>query len=90
MKLTTQPYGSRADQRPSSGPPETQLSRSTLSSTTNRGVGAWGEIFADTTIAAAMLDRLLHRSVVINITGDSYRMRAHRARSRKLSRGGDA
>lgn len=58
--------------------------------TTNRGVGAWGDIFADTTIAAAMLDRLLHRSVVINITGDSYRMRAHRARSRQLSRGGDA
>jgi DNA replication protein DnaC len=49
--------------------------------TTNRGVGSWGEIFADTTIAAAMLDRLLHRSVVINITGDSYRMRAHRARA---------
>jgi DNA replication protein DnaC len=49
--------------------------------TTNRGVGSWGDIFADTTIAAAMLDRLLHRSVVINITGDSYRMRAHRARA---------
>lgn len=58
--------------------------------TTNRGVGAWGEIFADTTIAAAMLDRLLHRSVVISITGDSYRMRAHRARSHKLTKGGDA
>jgi DNA replication protein DnaC len=49
--------------------------------TTNRGVGSWGEIFADITIAAAMLDRLLHRSVVINITGDSYRMRTHRARA---------
>jgi DNA replication protein DnaC len=49
--------------------------------TTNRGVASWGDIFADTTIAAAMLDRLLHRSVVINITGDSYRMRAHRARA---------
>ena len=30
--------------------------------TTNRGVGAWGEILGDTTVAAAMLDRLLHRS----------------------------
>lgn len=56
--------------------------------TTNRGVASWGEIFADTTIAAAMLDRLLHRSVVINITGDSYRMRAHQARARKLTQGG--
>jgi DNA replication protein DnaC len=54
--------------------------------TTNRGVGSWGEIFADTTIAAAMLDRLLHRSVVINIAGDSYRMRAHRARAENTRR----
>jgi DNA replication protein DnaC len=30
--------------------------------TTNRGVAAWGEILGDTTVAAAMLDRLLHRS----------------------------
>jgi hypothetical protein len=28
-----------------------------------------------------MLDRLLHRSVVLNIDGDSYRMRSHRARA---------
>jgi len=35
-----------------------------------------------------MLDRLLHRSAVINITGDSYRMRTHRARDRKLTEGG--
>ena len=33
---------------------------------------------------AAMLDRLLHRSVVFNIDGDSYRMRTHRARSEAL------
>ena len=57
--------------------------------TTNRGVASWGDIFDDTTIAA-MLDRLLHRSVVLNITGDSYRMRAHRARARKLTEGGPA
>ena len=50
--------------------------------TTNRGVGAWGEILGDTTVAAAMLDRLLHRSVVLNLDGDSYRLRDHHARSR--------
>ena len=33
-----------------------------------------------------MLDRLLHRSVVININGDSYRMRDHRARNDTLRR----
>ncbi len=51
--------------------------------TTNRGVASWGDIFTDTTIAAAMLDRLLHKSVVFNIDGDSYRLRAHQAQARK-------
>jgi len=52
--------------------------------TTNRGVASWGDIFSDTTIAAAMLDRLLHRSVVFTIDGDSYRLRAHQAHNRQL------
>jgi DNA replication protein DnaC len=46
--------------------------------TTNRGIADWGEIFEDTTVAAAILDRLLHHATVLSITGDSYRMRAHR------------
>ena len=54
--------------------------------TSNRGVGAWGEILGDTTIAAAMLDRLLHRSVVLNLDGDSYRLRDHHARTDTLRR----
>lgn len=62
--------------------------RGSIILTTNRGVASWGDIFDDTTIAAAMLDRLLHRSVVFNIIGDSYRMRAHRARNSKLTEGG--
>jgi DNA replication protein DnaC len=37
-----------------------------------------GEIFDDPIMAAAMLDRLLYRSVVFNIDGDSYRMRPNR------------
>ncbi|MDA8183479.1 MAG: IS21-like element helper ATPase IstB [Actinomycetota bacterium] len=53
--------------------------------TTNLGVGSWGKIFNDDpNVAGAMLDRLLHRSVVFNIDGESYRMRAHRARSERL------
>ena len=54
--------------------------------TTNRGVAGWGEILGDTTVAAAMLDRLLHRSVVLNLDGDSYRLRDHHARSDELRR----
>jgi DNA replication protein DnaC len=57
--------------------------------TTNRGVATWGDIFTDTTIAAAMLDRLLHKSVVITIDGDSYRLRTHQAQARKRRPKGD-
>jgi hypothetical protein len=31
-----------------------------------------------------MLDRLLHRSVVLNLDGDSYRLRDHHARAERL------
>lgn len=54
--------------------------------TTNRPVGAWGEILGDTTVAAAMLDRLLHRSVVVTLDGASYRLRNHAAASDELRR----
>ena len=52
--------------------------------TTNRGVASWGEVLGDTTVAAAMLDRLLHRSVVLNLDGDSYRLRDHHAKNDAL------
>ena len=52
--------------------------------TTNLGIASWGQIFDDPTVAVAMLDRLLHRSVVFNIDGESYRMRSHRARAENL------
>jgi DNA replication protein DnaC len=52
--------------------------------TSNRGVGSWGEILGDTTVAAALLDRLLHRSVVLTLDGDSYRLRDHHARADTL------
>jgi DNA replication protein DnaC len=54
--------------------------------TTNRPITSWGEVLGDTTVAAALLDRLLHRSVVLDITGDSYRLRSHQARANTLRR----
>jgi len=65
----------------------TRYLKSSTVLTTNLGVASWGKIFDDPMVAAAMLDRLLHRSVVFNINGDSYRMRAHRARSEKIRKG---
>jgi DNA replication protein DnaC len=54
--------------------------------TTNRPVGSWGEILGDTTVAAALLDRLLHRSVVLHLDGESYRLRDHQAAADKFRR----
>lgn len=41
--------------------------------TTNQPFSKWAEVFDDSVIAAAILDRLLHHSIIINITGKSYR-----------------
>jgi DNA replication protein DnaC len=42
--------------------------------TSNKSFAQWEELFGDTVIATAILDRFLHHSRVINIKGDSYRM----------------
>jgi DNA replication protein DnaC len=60
--------------------------KSSIIMTTNRPVTEWGQVLGDNTVAAALLDRLLHRSVVIDITGDSYRLRDHQARTTNLRR----
>lgn len=43
--------------------------------TTNKPFGQWGELFGDNMIANAILDRLVHHSHIINITGKSYRLK---------------
>ena len=43
--------------------------------TSNQSLGAWGEVFGDPVIATAILDRLLHHSITVNIRGESYRLR---------------
>lgn len=45
--------------------------------TSNRGFAEWGDIFGDPVVATALLDRLLHHAVVIQIEGASYRLRQH-------------
>jgi DNA replication protein DnaC len=60
--------------------------KSSIVLTTNRPVGSWGEILGDTTVAAALLDRLLHRCVVLTLDGESYRLRDHHAAAETLRR----
>ena len=43
--------------------------------TSNQSFGAWGEVFGDRIIATAILDRLLHHAVTMNIRGNSYRLK---------------
>jgi DNA replication protein DnaC len=45
--------------------------------TSNRGFAEWGEVFGAPVVATALLDRLLHHAVVIQIEGASYRLRGH-------------
>lgn len=45
--------------------------------TSNRSFREWGEIFGDSVVAAALLDRLLHHAVVVQIDGNSYRLKKH-------------
>jgi DNA replication protein DnaC len=47
--------------------------------TSNRGFAEWGDVFGDPVVATALLDRLLHHAVVVQIEGSSYRMREHAA-----------
>lgn len=46
--------------------------------TSNKGFEEWGSIFGDDVMAAALIDRLLHHCHIVNIRGNSYRMREHR------------
>lgn len=43
--------------------------------TSNKSFSQWNDIFSDVTIASAILDRILHHCTVINIKGDSYRLK---------------
>ena len=45
--------------------------------TSNRGFAEWGDVFGDPVVATALLDRLLHHAVVVQIEGASYRLRGH-------------
>ena len=52
--------------------------RGSIILTSNKGFADWGELLGDTVIATAILDRLLHHSHVINIRGESYRLKDKR------------
>ena len=52
--------------------------------TSNQGLERCREILHDEVMAAALLDRLLHRCHVVNIRGNSYRVRRHAELSKAI------
>jgi DNA replication protein DnaC len=52
--------------------------------TSNKSFAEWGEIFGDEVMAAALIDRLVHHCHIVNIRGNSYRMRHHTELHRTL------
>jgi DNA replication protein DnaC len=49
--------------------------RASVIVTSNKPFGRWGEVFGDATVAAAMIDRLVHHAEVVSLKGDSYRLK---------------
>ena len=45
--------------------------------TSNKGFEEWGHVLGDEVMAAALIDHLLHHCHIVNIRGNSYRMREH-------------
>lgn len=43
--------------------------------TTNQPLSKWGDVFGDYTLANALIDRIVHHSHIIKITGQSYRIK---------------
>lgn len=52
--------------------------------TSNKGFEEWGQILGDEVMAAALLDRVLHRCHIVNIRGNSYRLRHHAELSKAI------
>ena len=49
--------------------------------TSNKSFSEWGEILGDSVMASAVLDRILHHCTVINIKGESYRLKDRKKNS---------
>ena len=49
--------------------------RASVIMTSTKPFGRAGEMFRDATVAAAMIDRLVHPATVVSLKGDNYRLK---------------
>lgn len=54
----------------------TEVKKSSTIVTTNLSFSKWTELFENTTMVAALIDRLTFRSHILDMNGDSYRLKA--------------
>jgi len=54
--------------------------------TSNKSFESWAEVFPDSVIASAVLDRLVHHAHLVPIVGESFRMKE--LKTRRASKGG--
>ena len=62
--------------------------KSSIIITSNLPFSKWNQIFKDTMITAAAIDRLVHHSIIIEMNIDSYRLKNSK-KSEKIQKGGD-
>ena len=58
--------------------------RKSIILTTNQPFNKWGDVFGDSVIASAILDRLVHHSNIIKINGTSYRIKDKQIEEREV------
>lgn len=54
--------------------------------TTNKGFSEWNQVFPNATCVVALIDRLVHRSEILAIEGDSYRLKEAKERAARRTR----
>ncbi len=55
--------------------------------TSNKSFSEWGEVLGDTVMASAVLDRIRHHCIVVNIRGNSYRLKERKKMENINTRG---
>ena len=54
--------------------------------TTNKPFAEWGEVFPNATCVVTIVDRLVHRCEVVNLDGESYRLKESKEAARQRAK----
>ena len=54
--------------------------------TTNKPFAEWNDVFPSAACVVTLVDRLVHRSEILNIRGDSYRLKEAKERAARKAK----